>query len=130
MTTHLRFIGATVLLAIIAVGFGCATRLPYSSEMHVSETTEGETREISYAFEIADGAQTAAMTLRVLGHGGTAVWTLLDPHQTVRWQGRAQGNVAIDDARHYNALPGEWTLKWSVENFSGEYEFGLQAKKD
>ena len=129
MISSARITGAAIMLLTIMFAFGCATRPPYSSEMFVNEVTKGENDELTYAFEVAERAETATMSLRVLGSGGAAIWTLLDPRETVRWEGRAQGNVQIDDERSFPAIPGEWTIKWVVEDFKGEYAFGLRAGK-
>ncbi len=59
---------------------------------------------------------------------GSVAWTFTDPTGKVQWEG-IHGEVGkFDEARDFDAIPGEWELTLITKNGSGTYEHCWMAK--
>jgi len=121
MTNSLRW---TALLAIAgclvlaAAGFRFRPR----SDLVERETLKQQTGERTIVFPVAGATGSGRLTIDLVLKSGSAAWTFSDPSGHPRWTDSLAQGSSRNESRRFELMPGNWVLKLSLQNVTGQYD--------
>jgi hypothetical protein len=117
-----------VLLASLLFPAGCASTGHHgqSTASRRSIRNESGTRRLPY--ELPKSAAHFSLSLTLHVSEGSFVYTLVDPHGTVVWQGRVNAGESLNESRPLKPVRGKWVLTLDMENATGSYDIAWKSE--
>jgi hypothetical protein len=117
-----------VLIASLVFAAGCASTGHHGLSMTSSRAVCNEAGLRRVPYELPKSAARFSLSLTLRASEGSLVYTLVDPHGTVMWQGRVDAGQSLNESRPWKPVPGKWVLILEMENATGHYDIEWKSE--
>jgi hypothetical protein len=121
MSNSLRWIALTVLAGCLVFA-AAAFRFRPRSDLVERETLKHQTGSRTIVFPVTGATGTGTLTIAFALESGAAAWTFSDPGGHAHWNETLDRGSSRDETRRFDLMPGNWTLKLSLQDATGQYD--------
>ncbi|MCX5646489.1 MAG: hypothetical protein NTZ17_17680 [Phycisphaerae bacterium] len=117
-----------VLIASLLFPAGCVSTGHHGQSTTSSRSVRNEAGIRRLPYELPKSAAHLSLSLTLRASEGSFVYTLVDPHGTVVWQGRVSAGQSCNETRPFTPVPGKWLLTLEMENATGSYDIAWKSE--
>jgi len=122
------YVVVLVLMASLLCQAGCVSTGHRGDSKASRNSVRNQAGLLRHPYELSKRAKHLTLSLALRASEGAFVYTLVDPHGTVVWQGRVNAGQNLNETRPLKPVLGRWVLTLEMENATGSYDIAWKSE--